>query len=86
MVSIIKRDGNGGITLRSSGRSSRENHILHGRTAKLLYLLLSQNPTNRIGNVGLAGAVRTDNPGDSGRKIKYCFICKRLKSLNLNRF
>ena len=83
MIRIIQRNCHIGITQRLSQLCSRKNYVLHGHTAKLFDPLLSKHPSDRIGHVTLAGAVRSDNTRNAVVKLKLNFICKGFKSVFL---
>ena len=60
---------------------SAEDHILHLAAPQRLAGLLAHDPANRVGDIGLAGAVRTDDGGDVLAECEHRFIGKRFKPL-----
>ena len=63
-----------------------EDHILHLGAAKLTAVLFAHDPADRVGNVGLAGAVGTHNGGDILSEIQNRLIGKRLEALDFKCF
>ena len=61
----------------------RKNNILHLAAAKRFGTLLAEHPRDRIGNIGLAAAVGTDDRCDAAAgKNDLGVVGKRLKSCN----
>ena len=63
---IDQRHGDGGEPHRLAFAGSGEDDILHPGAAQGLGRLLAQHPVDRIRQVGLAAAIRTDDARDSG--------------------
>ena len=63
-------------------RAAIEDDIFHRAAAELLGALLAQHPADRIGDVGLATAVRTDHAGHAAAEFHQRTVDKRLESLD----
>ena len=81
MVRIVQGDRHIGKSLGFSCLCAGEDHVLHGRTSELLYLLLTEHPADCVGNIALSTSVRTNDAGDSVVEFKYDLICKGFESL-----
>ena len=76
MVAVVKGYRNICGSLRLTELCSGENDILHLRASKAFSTLFTENPSDSIGDITLAGTVRTDNTCDAMIKFKYYFIGK----------
>ena len=63
-----------------------EDDILHLGTAELAAVLLTHNPADGIGNVGLTAAVGTDDGGNILAEVQYRLLGKGFKTLNFQCF
>ena len=70
---------------RLAGVGSFEDHVLHLAAAQRLCALLAQYPANRVGDIGFAAAIRTDDRGYAGFKTKSTRIGEGLKTMELER-
>ena len=86
MIRIVQRDRHIGIAKRLTHLRSGEDHVLHGRTSKLLDPLLSQHPSNGICHVALSGTVRTHDTGDAVMELEIYLIGKGFKPVHFNAF
>ena len=66
-------------TTRPPGRAG-EDDVGHGRTADLLHRVRAEDPRERVDDVGLARAVRTDDDGDAGLDLQRRRISERLEA------
>ncbi len=57
-----------------------EDDIGHLAAAQGLSGLFAEHPADRVGDVGFAAAVRTDNGGHARQKLKRCLFSKRLEA------
>ena len=63
-----------------------EDHILHLGAAELAAVLFAHDPADRVGDVGLTGAVGAYDGGDILSEIQNRLIGKRLEALDLKCF
>ena len=85
-VMVVKCNGHRCEALRFSGCCSCKYDILHIPASQLLGALLSEHPSDRVRNIGLAAPVRTDDAGDSFGKLEDHLVGKGLKALHFNPF
>ena len=81
MVRIIQSDSHIGKSLGLSRLRTGEDHILHGGTSELFYLLFTEHPADCIGNIALSASVRANDAGNSVVEFKYDLISKGFESL-----
>ena len=81
MVGVVQGDGHVGGSQRAPQLRTGKDHVLHGGPPELLYLLLSQDPADRVRHVGLAAAVGTHDGRDAVMKFEFYLVCKGFESL-----
>ena len=86
MVGVVQGDGHIGKSLGLSRLCAGEDHILHGGTSELLYLLLTEHPADCIGNIALSASVWANDAGNSVVEFKYDLIGKGFESLYFDTF
>ena len=69
-----------------SDLSTVEYYVLHAFSAQSLCALFAQNPTDRVGDVALAAAVRPDNTRDTVVDFYYLAVGKGFETENFNLF
>ncbi len=69
----------------AAGRAA-EDHVLHRLTADRDRRLLAERPQHRVGDVGLAGAVGSDDHADAGAELEPGAVGERLEALERERF
>ena len=72
-----------GIAQGSALLGAAEDHVLHLAAAQSLGALFAHDPENGVGDVGLAGAVRSDDRRDILFKAQARLVRKGLEALNL---
>ena len=83
---VGKEQGNLCHAQRFAGGRTSEDDIFGLGTAQVADILLPEHPTDGIGDVALAAAVRADDSGYPLVKIYGYLICKGLKSISLQAF
>ncbi len=73
-----------GEVQRLTGRAPIEDHVLHRVAAQLLGALFAHHPADGVGDVGLAAAVRADDPGDPVAEQQLGLVDERLESLQFD--
>ena len=76
MIGIIQGNGHVSKSLWLSKLRSRKDHILHTGATKLLDPLFTKYPADRISNIALTTAVRSNDSGDSVVELKDDLIGK----------
>ena len=84
MIGVVERYGDRCVSQRFSGSRTCKDDILHASAAQLPDSLFTQNPPDRVGDIALSAAVRSDYAGDTGVELKISLICKGFKSLNFD--
>jgi len=83
MIGIIESNGDGSEPNRFPVLGSRKNDILHPAAAKGLCALLSQYPSDSIGNIALAASVWSNDRCLPFIEMQNYSIGKGFKPLNL---
>ena len=64
------------------GRRSGEQNVLGLPAPQRAQALLPENPAERVREIALAAAVRSDDGGNAGLEIELGSLAKRLESVN----
>jgi hypothetical protein len=81
-VGVVEVQRDFGHVHRLARRRAVEDDVFHLRAAHHARALLTQHPAHRIGHVGLAAAVRTDNGRDAAIEHELRVIGERLESMH----
>ena len=82
VVAVVKCNGDRGKALRLSCFGPGKNDILHVPAAQLLCALFTEDPSDRIRDIGFSAAVRTDDPGDALMEVERHFVGEGLEALH----
>ena len=80
-VGVVDGQGDLGIALALAAVGAVKDNVLHLGTAQGFGALFTQHPTDRVADIGLAGAVGADDGGDALVEGQFCFIGKGFESL-----
>ena len=82
-VLIIQHQRRLGKADRRALLRAAEDHVLHLDAAQRARALLAQHPADRIGDIGFAAAVRTDDRRDVAAELQNGFVRERFEALDL---
>ncbi len=84
-VAVVEHDLDLGLRARLHAVGAGEDHVLHRLAADGQRRLLAHRPQHRVGDVGLAGAIRADDHGHAGRELEPRAVRERLEALQRDR-
>ena len=84
-VGVVEHEVDLGHADRLSGRGAREDDVFHRLAAQLLGGLLAEDPQHRIGDVGLARAVGTDDDRHARLELHHAPVREGLETLECER-
>ena len=84
-VAVVEHDLDLGLRARLHAVRAGEDDVLHRLAADGQRGLLAHRPQHRVGDVGLARAVRADDHGDAGRELEPRAVRERLEALERDR-